>query len=477
MRLFDTSVQELKYNVLKEVATQVFDGTLESEILNIPEKIIPGSQATMRCCIYKERAIVNERVKMVLGGDKSNENVVEVLKMACDECPVTQISVGEACRGCIAHRCVNVCPRGAISVINQKAHIDNEKCVECGKCLNVCPYSAIIKLLRPCEKACKVSAIVMDSNKKATIDNNKCISCGACVYQCPFGAIMDKSYIVDAIKILKESNDNKKYKVYAVAAPSISSQFGKAKVGQVVSGLKQLGFYSVVEAALGADMVAYKEAKELQEKGFLTSSCCPAFVSFIKTNFPDMEKHISHNVSPMVQISIYIKRVDPDARIIFIGPCIAKKAEYQQQEIKGIVDCVITFEELQALFDSRNITLTELLDDVLDNASYFGRIFARSGGLTDAVSQAIKEQGISEEDFKFSPIACSGIDECKVALLKASKGVLQANFIEGMACESGCIGGAACLTHGAKDKTEVDNYGKQAMEKCIKDAISVLDFT
>lgn len=475
MKLFDTSVQELKYNVLKEVAELAFDDNLEAGLLGIPEKIIPGPQATMRCCIYKERAIVNERVKLAVGGDRENNNVVEVLNIACDECPVTQYSIGDACRGCIAHRCVNICPRGAISVTNQKAHIDKENCIACGKCLSVCPYSAIIKLLRPCEKACKVSAISMDENKKASIDNEKCISCGACVYQCPFGAIMDKSYILDAIRLLKESDNNRNYKVYAVTAPSISSQFGMAQVGQVVSGLKQLGFYNVVEAALGADMVAWKEARELQEKGFLTSSCCPAFVSYIKVNFPEMEKHISHNVSPMVQIAIYIKKVEPGAKIVFIGPCIAKKAEYKQEKINGIVDCVITFEELQALFDSRKISLADLPDDVLDNASYFGRIFARSGGLTDAVRQALKEQGVTEEEFKLSPIACSGIDECKIALLKAAKGVLAENFIEGMACESGCVGGAACLTHGAKDKAEVDKYGMQAKEKCIQDAINVLD--
>lgn len=287
---------------------------------------------------------------------------------------------------------------------------------------------------------------------------------------------MDKSYILDTIRTIKESDNNKRYKVYAVVAPSISSQFGQAQVGQVVSGLKQLGFYNVVEVALGADMVAYKEAKELSEKGFLTSSCCPAFVTYIKNSFPDMEKHISHNVSPMMQIAIYIKKSDPEAKIVFIGPCIAKKAEYRQEKLKGIIDCVITFEELQALFDSREISLAELPDDVLDNASYFGRIFARSGGLADAVREALKEQGVSEEDFKFSPVSCSGIEECKIALLKASKGILPENFIEGMACESGCIGGAACLTHGAKDKTEVDNYGKQAKEKCIKNAINVLDY-
>lgn len=476
MRIFDTSVQELKYKVLREVATLAFEDRLSTGLLDIPKTIVPGPQATMRCCIYKERAIVEERIKLALGGDPENENVIEVLNIACDECPVSRFKVGEACRGCIAHRCVNVCPKGAISIHNQKAVIDDEKCVECGRCQSVCPYNAIIKSVRPCEQACKINAISMDENKKAKIDNDKCISCGACVYQCPFGAIMDKSYIVKAIQMLKDSDHNQKYHVYAVVAPSISSQFSYAKIGQVVSGIKALGFYSVVEVALGADMVAYKEAKELSEKGFLTSSCCPAFVEYIEKYFPDMKGDISHNYSPMAQIAVYIKRTDPDAKIVFIGPCTAKKKEIFREKVKGIVDCVITFEELQALFDSRNVELSELPEETLDNASYFGRIFARSGGLADAVRQGLKEHGITDEAFEYKPISCDGIEQCKIALLKASKGVLPENFIEGMACQGGCIGGAGCLTHGPKDKNEVDKYGGQAREKGIKDAINILKF-
>ena len=474
MRMFDTSVQELKYKVLKEVARLAFNDKLEEGLMSIPEKIMPGPQATMRCCIYKERAIIGERVKLALGGDKENDNVIEVLNIACDECPVTRYKVGEACRGCIAHRCVNVCPKNAISIVDHKAVIDKDKCIECGKCQSVCPYSAIVKSVRPCEQACKINAISMDENKKAKINDEKCIACGACVYQCPFGAIMDKSYIVDAIKLLKNSQNNEKYRVYAVVAPSISSQFADTKIGHVVSGIKALGFYEVVEAALGADMVAYKEAKELAEKGFLTSSCCPAFVEYVEKNFPDMATPISHNVSPMAQIAIYIKRADPTAKVVFIGPCTAKKKEIKREKVKGVIDLVLTFEELLALFDSRAINLEELPEGVLDNASYFGRIFARSGGLADAVAQGLKENGI--EDFDYKPISCDGIEQCRMALLKAQKGVLAENFIEGMACEGGCIGGAACLTHGPKDKNEVNKYGEQAKEKGMKDAINVLKF-
>ena len=229
----------------------------------------------------------------------------------------------------------------------------------------------------------------MDENNVAKIDNDKCISCGACVYQCPFGAITDKSYILDAIEYIKNSNNNENYKVYAIVAPSISSQFTYAKLGQVITGLKKLGFFTVVEAALGADMVAAKESKELAEKGFLTSSCCPAFVKYIKTAFPQLVKDISHNYSPMAELAKYIKETNENSKIVFIGPCTAKKAEAQLDSVKPYVDVVMTFEELQALFDSKDIDITTLGEDVLDNASYYGRIFARSGGLTDAVAQAM----------------------------------------------------------------------------------------
>ena len=473
MRKFDTNVQVLKYKVLKEVARLAFTDQLDTGILDIAKKIIPGPKATMRCCIYKERAIVNERVKVAMGVGHRKDSVIEVLNIACDECPVTQISVGDSCRGCIAHRCQNVCPKGAISFVNQKAVIDHSKCVLCGKCMAACPYSAITKNQRPCEKACKAGAIQMDEDRKAVIDDEKCISCGACVYQCPFGAITDRSFILDCINLLKDSQKNGT-RVYAVVAPSISGQFGDVKIGQVVTGLKKLGFYNVVEAALGADIVAYKEAAELAEKGFLTSSCCPAFVEYIQKHFPELQKLISHNLSPMAEISRYIKQTHKNVKVVFIGPCTAKKKEIMQEHVRPYVDCTITFEELQALFDSRDIELTELEEGVLDNASYYGRIFARCGGLSDAVAQALKEHNITEEAFKLRSGVCDGLDACRMALLKASKGKSDVNFIEGMACDQGCIGGPACLTHGAKEKAEVDRYGREAMEKNITDAISVL---
>ncbi len=473
MRKFDTKVQHLKYKVLREVAREAWAGRLAETAIDIPKTIVPGKVPTMRCCVYKERAILTERVKIAMGGDKKNPNVIEVIDIACDECPMGGYEVTNACRGCLAHRCEDVCRFGAITFDqNHVAHIDKSKCKECGACAKVCPYSAIYNYKRPCETACKAKAISMGEDKQACIDNGKCISCGACVYQCPFGAITDKSFILDVINIIKDSKNNTEYKTFAVVAPSISSQFTYAKLGQVITGLKELGFHTVIEAALGADMVAQAESKELAEKGFLTSSCCPAFVDFIDKNFPDLKQFVSHNLSPMATIAKYIKENEAPAKVVFIGPCTAKKMEVQKDGIKEYVDVAMTFEELQALFDSRDIDITTLDEGILDNASYFGRIFARSGGLSDAVAEGLKEQGL--EDFILKPCACDGIEACKIALLQKSKGRLDANFIEGMACVGGCIGGAGCLTHGEKNKAEVDKYGKEAYEKTISAAVAVL---
>ena len=262
MRKFDTKVQYLKYKVLREVAARAWDDTLLENVMTIPEIIVPGNEPTMRCCVYKERAILGQRVRLAMGGNKENPNVIEVLEIACDECPAAGYSVTDSCRGCLAHRCEDACRKGAISFDHQHvAHIDKSKCVECGQCAKVCPYSAIINRSRPCQIACKVKAITINENNAAAIDNDKCISCGACVYQCPFGAIMDKSYILNVIDMLKKSGMGRDYRMFALVAPSISSQFTYAKLGQVITGLKELGFHTVIEAALGADMVAKAESK------------------------------------------------------------------------------------------------------------------------------------------------------------------------------------------------------------------------
>lgn len=469
MRKFDTKVQYLKYKVLREVARQEWDDKLMDNLLDVPKIIVPGKVPTMRCCVYKERVIVAERMKLAAGGNKENPNIIEVIDIACDECPASGYSVTDSCRGCLAHRCEDVCKRGAISYDhNHVAHIDKSLCIECGQCAKVCPYSAIVNRKRPCQMACKAKAISINEDKAAQINYDKCVQCGACVYQCPFGAISDKSFILNVIDILKTAKREPQHKTYAMVAPSIASQLHYAKIGQVVSGIKELGFDHVVETALGADMVAVKETAELAEKGFLTSSCCPGFVKYIQHEFPDMVPHVSHNPSPMATLGRYIKEHDENAKVVFIGPCTAKKAEARLESVRPYVDAVLTFEELQALFDSKDIDITTLPETTLDDASYFGRIFARSGGLADAVAEGIKELNL---DFDYKPVVCDGIENCKTALLKKRKGVLDANFIEGMACIGGCVGGAGCLTHGDKNRAEVDKYSNEAGERTIKESV------
>ena len=467
-RKFDTKVQHLKFMVLREVARNAWNATLVENITEIPEQIVPGNTPTMRCCVYKERAILGQRVKLAIGGHKANPNIIEVIDIACDECPVGGYEVTNACRGCLAHRCENVCPKGAISFDRQqKAFIDKSKCIECGKCASACQFQAIMNFKRPCELACKVNAISMSETKAASINNDKCTACGACSYICPFGAISEKSFILDAVDIIKKSDFGKKHNVYAVVAPAFASQFNYAKRGQLISGIRKLGFTHVIEAAVGADIVAVNEAKELTEKGILTSSCCPAFVTYIKQEFPELEKYVSHNPSPMIATGELIRKNDPDAKIIFVGPCTAKKDELNLGDNKNVIDAVITFEELYALFRSRDISIAELEESELDSvASPYGRSFGRTGGLSEAVAQALKESG---SDFDLKPVVCNGIDECRKALLMLKKGKLNGNFIEGMACVGGCVSGAGCLTHFDKSAEVVDTFAKESEKKTISE--------
>ena len=469
MHKFDTKVQYLKYKVLREIARLSWTDSLLENVIDIPSNIAPGKIPTMRCCVYKERAILGERVKLAIGGNRHNKKVIQVIDIACEDCPTGGYEVTSACRGCLAHRCEEACKAGAITFgHDQKAYVDKTKCVECGACAKACPYSAIHNFKRPCEQSCKVKAISMGRDKEAVIDYEKCIACGACAYTCPFGAITDRSYILDVIDLLLKSKGNTQYKVYAMVAPSIAGQFSYAQLGQVVMAIQKLGFYAVVEVALGADMVAWAEAKELEEKGFLTSSCCPAFVSYIEKNFPQLKENISHNLSPAGTLARLLKERDPACKTVFIGPCTAKKAEFQRAEYAGLVDSVLTFEELQALIDSKDIDAATLDETPMQSASFYGRAFARSGGVAGAVKEALREQGST---FAVEPIVCSGIEECRSALARASRGVLPNNFIEGMACVGGCVGGAGCLTHSEKNGAGVERVARES-EKSIEEAVS-----
>ena len=477
-KLFDTNVQWIKYQVLREVIRRAYEGGLENAY-TIPRTLAPGPKADTRCCIHKERAVLMDRVHMAMGGNKENPNGIEVLYEACDECPAGGMIVTDVCRGCLMHSCKEVCPKGAITIVDHRCTIDKSKCIECGKCAQACPYSAIIAQKRPCIKSCKVKAISINEEDKAEIDNSKCISCGACVVSCPFGAISDKSLVLDIIKILKESENNTRYRVYAVIAPAIVSQCRFGRATQVVTAIKKLGFHQVVEAAIGADITLYNEAREFKEKAaesenpVMTTSCCPAFVRFVENNFPELKDAISTSVSPMVMAARLIKHSDPTAKVVFIGPCAAKKFEYTLEKTHGMIDSVMSFEELQAFVDARGIDTTQCEDSTLDNASYYGRIFAKSGGIAQGVAHVAEKMGF--EGVK--PVAMNGIDQCRqhLTLLRAKKAT--ANFFEGMACDGGCVGGPLSITRSPKNVFDVDKYGNEAKEKEIDGSVQLYKMT
>lgn len=478
MRKFESQVQLIKYKVLKEIIQRTVNGDFMESRHKLPKVILPGDKPLTRCCVYKEREIIAERIGLIADPVGEEAPVIEILEIACDECPAERFKVTEACRGCLAHRCIQVCPRNAIDIIDGKAEINQVKCVECGRCKEACPFNAISEVMRPCKKACGSKAIVVQENKKVAINREKCTSCGACVYQCPFGAITDRSEALPIVKALELSKKEKANNVYAVIAPAIAIQYN-VKIGQIISAIKKMGFKDVIEAALGADIVAYNEALEFVERvgnngeACMVTSCCPAFVEHVKKNHKGMEKYISSMVSPMIAISRFIRKTDSEAVIVFIGPCTAKKEEARNSDIKEAVDFVMTFEELEAMIDAYGIVVSECDNEVLQNASHFGRVFARSGGVKDAVVEVIKEENL--QNIIFNPIVCSGIDEIDKALRLLKAGRNPFNFIEGMACKGGCINGAASLTHEQKDHKQVDQYAALAVERNVKDAIRVLD--
>ncbi len=381
-------------------------------------------------------------------------------------------TVTESCRGCIGHACKQACPKGAISVDSQhRAHIDKEKCVNCGLCAKACPFGAIYNFRRPCQKACPTGAITMDENLSAKIDYSKCIACGNCTQKCPFGAIAAKTFITFVIDHIRNNIlATKKRPIFAIVAPSVAAQFPGVRIEQVIEGIKKLGFTDVVEAALGADIVSENESKELVEKKVLTSSCCPAFVAYIQKFHPELKDKISHNPSPMTQTGKVIKAKHPDALTIFIGPCTAKKDERSKPDVRPFVDYVLTFTELRAMFAARDIEVERLKGEPFDNASPYGRNFARMGGLSEAVVQALKEFDI--KDFKLSSLACSGMKECIKAIEDLSNGTSRYNFIEGMACEGGCICGPESINHNtAVGKAFVNAYSRNATNKTLKSSI------
>lgn len=479
---FENQLKKLKHEVLTEVAKLAKQDRLTPwQIEKIPYEIIKGDKAQYRCCVYKERAIVLERAKLAAGylanGDNSNdefidirpdEQIIYVIEAACDKCPIDRYNVTDSCRNCLAHRCKEACNFGAISYINGRAYINQELCKECGMCKKACQYDAISDVMRPCKKACPTGALdINPQDRKAMIKEDSCVNCGSCMSSCPFGAISDKSLIVPVAKRLAKGRN-----MYAVVAPAITGQFGmKTTYGQIKNAIKKLGFKDMIEAACGADAVTVHESNEFverMEKGnkYMTNSCCPGFLTYVEKMFPGELDKVSGTVSPMVATGRYIKSQEPDSKVVFIGPCTAKKSEAVRESIKDAVDYVLTFEELYALLEAFEINIEECEDEVVDDASIFGRGFGAHGGLTAAIENYVKDKNI-EIDFK--PVKVSGGVEIKKAMTMGKVGKLQGNFIEGMMCEGGCINGAGTLATAMKARTPFTKINAKATIKSVLD--------
>lgn len=468
---YDNDAKQLKYRVLSSVARLSYEGQLSEHIGEVPYDIIPGPQPAFRCCIYREREIIRERVTAACGDDLPNQEsgkVIGVLPAACEGCPINRFNVTDNCQKCLAKKCVAACPFGAVSVTGRGAYIDPAKCKECGRCAAACPYNAISDTMRPCLRSCSVNAITMDENRLAAIDYNRCISCGACMAGCPFGAITDRSSLVQVIQAIQSPK-----KVYAVFAPAIEGHFGTANVGQLKAGLLKLGFDGAVEVSLGADATAYHEAQELKEMVAegkkMTTSCCPAFVDMIEKHFPKLEPDISHTASPMTMTVRYLKESDPDMQVVFFGPCVAKKLEIQK--VEDSADFVMTFEELVALFDAKEIEVEKLEAENEQDGSLPGKNFAVSGGVTAAVEAALAEEGF---DQPVSCVKCSGAKECKKQLMVMNAGRMKEDLIEGMACEGGCVAGPGGVETAQKLMKNRQKLLAQADKRGIKENVEEL---
>ncbi|MDD3346094.1 4Fe-4S dicluster domain-containing protein [Oscillibacter sp.] len=488
MRGVHSAVDDIRRNVFTEVARLAYEGGDLHRVDLIPYKMIRGEVAHHRHDVFLERAIVRERVRLALGMNLQfaedqmpisasineaatdqkyfEEPLVNIIPFACNACPPKQVRITDSCQGCISHPCMNVCPKDAIYLDKEKfCHIDQEKCVKCGKCFNQCPYRAISKIERPCAAACGMDAIESDELGRARINYDKCVSCGMCLVNCPFAAIADKSQIFQVINAIRRDEE-----VVACVAPAFVGQFGKDSTpAKLTAAMRTLGFADVVEVAIGADLCTVEEAHDFLEnvpakQPFMGTSCCPAWSVMAKKLFPQFKDYISMALTPMVITARMVKKDRPNARICFIGPCAAKKLEANRGSVRSDVDFVLTFEELQGMFDAKEIdfaAITPAPEDNMDEGSGMGRGFAVGGGVAAAVVEAISHIDPSRK----VPIEYGdGLKECRKMLAMAKAGKRDGYLLEGMGCPGGCVAGAGTIRPVRETALCVEQFKKEAPE-------------
>ena len=480
MRGIPSSITSIRKQVFTEVARLAYDGDYQ-RMEEIPYTIIPGEEAKYRESIFLERAIVGERVRVAMGlplqpvdhpsriteglsesaiADKYYDPpLINIINYACHACPTKQYRITEYCQGCLARSCQQVCPKDAIRYVNGKSYIKQDQCIKCGRCAEACQYNAIIKLERPCQKACGMDAIGADDHGRAKIDYDKCVSCGMCLVNCPFGAIVDKGQIFQLIHAIKRGD-----KVVAIVAPAFLGQFGpEATPERLTAAMKRLGFVGVAEVAVGADLCTIEEAKDFmaevpEKQPFMGTSCCPAWSVMAKKLFPQFKDYISMALTPMVLTARLQKKKDPSCRVCFIGPCAAKKLEASRRTIRSDVDFVLTFEELQGMFEARNVRFEDIPPEEevpLNEGTGAGRGFAVSGGVANAVVEAIKR---IDPDREVKVAYAEGLDNCKKMLMLAKAGKYNGYLLEGMGCPGGCIGGAGTIADPVRTAVQLNKY-------------------
>ncbi|MDE7401757.1 MAG: 4Fe-4S dicluster domain-containing protein [Clostridia bacterium] len=479
-------VTDLRRQVFAEVARVAFDSdNVAGDIEAIPYKITPDEEPRYRESIYRERQIAAERVRLAMGlslrpankpvhitagVDGSNISdmyyeppLMQVIPSACDKCPDNVYEVTNMCRNCVSHACIKACPKGAISIVNGKSFIDQSKCIKCGRCKASCPYDAISHRVRPCAQACGIKAISSDEYGRAKIDNSICVACGQCMSACPFGAIADKSQIFQLIQALKKGD-----KIIAAVAPAIAGQFGaKSTLGKIKTALLKLGFDDMYEVAEGADLGCIAEANHYVHEvttgklPFLLTSCCPAWAVLAKTQFPDFVEEVSQELTPMVATARKIKEKEPEARVVFIGPCAAKKLEASRKSLRSFVDFVLTFEELAGIFAAKDIDPSTLEESPLriTHTTGAGRGYAVAGGVAAAIERTVK-QYFPDTEVKIEH--AEGLADCKKILMLAKAGKLKGCLIEGMGCPGGCVAGVGTIIPPEKAKVLVETFSKNS---------------
>ncbi len=498
MRGIETQITKIRQMVFTGVAKIAYESTdVKNDIEELPYQIVTEEEPKYRDSIYRERAVVSERIRLAMGMslrpedkpvhitanlDESNiadkyyePPLMQVIPSACEACDDNVYEVSNQCRGCVAHPCTEVCPVNAISMVNGKSFIDKAKCIKCGKCKAACPYDAIAKRVRPCAQACGVNAITSDSMGRAFIQNDKCVSCGQCMISCTFGAIADKSQFFQLIRAMQEGDE-----VIAIIAPAFVGQFGPNMTQKKVkAALMDIGFSEVYEVALGADMGAVAEAHHYVNEvttgkvPFLFTSCCPSWSVLARNTLPDLADNVSEALTPMVATARSVKQKHKNSRIVFVGPCAAKKLEASRRAVRSDVDFVITFEELMAMFTAKNIDLTTYDKEVsMHDATGAGRGYAVAGGVSKAIEDCINEYYPGTE-VKIHHV--EGLAECKKTLLLAKAGKMDGYLIEGMGCPGGCVAGAGTCLAIPKASQEVKKFVKSSTENIPSKELEKID--